>query len=133
MPKNVRPKKTSTEKQRDLDLEIGFLEGLVRRDPQWSDALKLLGDDYTSRGRIRDGLRVDEQLTQLCPDDAYVFYNLACSYSLADKLDDAFVALDRAFQLGYDDVKWLAKDPDMAKLRRHPAFKEFIGKFNAAK
>ena len=38
-------KKLSRQQQQDLDIEIGFLEGIVRRDPQYTDALKLLGDD----------------------------------------------------------------------------------------
>ena len=133
MPKNVRARKTRAEAHRELDVEISFLEGLSRRDPQWIDALKLLGDSYTTRGRVLDGLRVDERLAALCPEDSYVFYNLACSYSRAKRFSESFAALDRAFKLGYADLKWLAKDPDMANLRRHPAFKEFLGKFNAAK
>ena len=133
MAKNVRANRSRAEQQRELDVEISFLEGLARRDAQWIDALKLLGDGYTNRGRILEGLRVDEQLARLCPDDSYVFYNLACSYSRAERLSESFAALDRAFKLGYADVKWLAKDPDMANLRRHPAYKEFVGKFKAAK
>ncbi len=133
MAKNVRARKSRAEEQRDLDVEISFLAGLVRRDTHWIDALKLLGDSYTKRGCIHEGLRVDEQLASLCPEDSYVFYNLACSYSRAERLSESFAALDRAFKLGYADVKWLAKDPDMANLRRHPAYKEFVGKFKTAK
>jgi len=113
-----------------LDVEIGFVEGLVARDPDWVEALKLLGDDYTRRGKIQEGLKVDERLATLCPHDPLVFYNLACSLSLSEAYDKAFAALDRAVQLGYRDFKWLTKDPDMANLRRHPLFKEFQSKFS---
>ena len=40
------------ERQRALDVEISFLEGVVHRDHDWIDALKLLADGYTRRGRI---------------------------------------------------------------------------------
>ena len=40
------------------------LEGLVRRAPDYVDALQLLGDDYTSRGRIREGLRAGKGIKQ---------------------------------------------------------------------
>ena len=48
MPKKVASRKSLTrQEKRDLDIEIGFLEGVVDRDPSFVDALQLLGDDYT--------------------------------------------------------------------------------------
>ena len=133
MPKKVRAKNLDVAEQRDLDVEIGFVEALLRRDDGWIDAMKVLGDDYTRRGRVREGLRVDERLARLCPNDATVFYNLACSRSLAGELEEAFQALDQALKLGYTDFKWLAKDPDMANLRKHPRYKEIRARFGATK
>ena len=101
------------EQERSLDIEIGFLEGVVRRDPAYIDALQILGDNYTRRGRFQDGLKVDEQLVRLRPADALVHYNLACSYSLTEQFEAAAAALNRALDLGYRDFKWLAKDPDL--------------------
>ena len=57
------------QEMRDLDLEISFLEGIVRRSPAYVEALQILGDDYTRRGRFSEGLRVDERLSRLRPDD----------------------------------------------------------------
>ena len=79
MPKKPQARKLSREDKRDLDVEIGFIEGVVRRDPEYVDALQILGDDYTRRGRFADGLTVDEQLARLRPHDPTVLYNLACS------------------------------------------------------
>ena len=84
--------------QRDLDTKIEFLEGLLRRDPNYVDALQLLGDHYTQRGRYLDGLKVDERLARLEPRNALVFYNLACSYSLTDQFDRAAFALGTGAQ-----------------------------------
>jgi len=122
--KNSARKKTGRADQRDLDTKIKFMEGLVRRDPDYVDALQLLGDHYTRRGRFTDGLQVDERLARLEPKNPLVFYNLACSYSLTEEFDHAADALDHAIQLGYRDFKWLAKDPDLKKLRAQPAFRE---------
>ena len=55
-----RSKRLTREQERNLDIEIGFLEGVVRRDPGYLDALQILGDNYTRRGRFNDGLKVDE-------------------------------------------------------------------------
>ncbi|SVE64160.1 uncharacterized protein METZ01_LOCUS517014, partial [marine metagenome] len=71
-------KKLSQQQERDLDIEIDFLEGVVERDRNYVEALQLLGDNYTRRGRYREGLSVDRRLVRLCPSDPLVYYNLAC-------------------------------------------------------
>jgi len=126
-----RSKKMTREQERNLDIEIGFLEGVVRRDPGYIDALQILGDNYTRRGRFEDGLKVDEQLVRLRPGDALVYYNLACSYSLTEQFESAAAALNRALDLGYRDFKWLSKDPDLAKLRKHPLYKKIRARIKA--
>ena len=123
----------SRSQERDLDIKIDFIEGLVRRDPGYVDALQLLGDHYTQRGRYAEGLKTDERLARLRPDDALVFYNLACSYSLTEQFDRAALALEKALGLGYRDFKWLAKDPDLHKLRQQPVFRDIQEKIGRMK
>jgi len=93
MPEKHRKRKKLTPADcRALEVRIGFIEGIVRRDPGYVDALQLLGDHYTQRGRYSDGLEVDERLARLEPGNPLVFYNLACSYSLTDQFDRAVAA-----------------------------------------
>jgi tetratricopeptide (TPR) repeat protein len=132
MPKKPTAKKLTRDEKRNLDVEIGFIEGVVRRDPDYVEALQILGDDYTKRGRYCDGLHVDEQLARLRPSDPTVLYNLACSYSLVGQVEQAFAALHRALAAGYDDFKWLAQDPDLEPLRKHPDFDEVRARIKAA-
>ena len=120
---------SSREKQ-ELDVEISFLEGLAKRDPEYIEALQLLGDDYTKRGRFPEGLAVDEHLSRLLPEDSMVFYNLACSFSLTDRVDDSITALKKAVQLGYDDSKWMDEDPALNKIRSDPRFEQIRHKLN---
>lgn len=108
---------------RDLDVEIGFLEGLLRRDPGYTEALELLGDDYTQRGRYQECLQIDERLRSLRPEDANVRFNLACSLALAGHPDRACVELEEALELGYRDFRSLQRDPDLAEARKHPDYK----------
>ena|ERR1035437_9274920 len=131
--KKTDPKKLNRSEQRDLDTKIEFIEGLVRRDPDYVDALQLLGDHYTQRGRITEGLQVDERLARLEPQNPLVFYNLACSCSLAGEFDRAVAALEKALEFGYRDFGWLAKDPDLKKLRAQPAFDELKAKIRQLK
>ena len=126
-------KKLSRGEQKDLDVRIAFMEGLVRRDPGYVDALQILGDDYTQRGKFLAGLKIDEQLAQLRPDDAMIQYNLACSYSLTGQFEAAVAALEQAFNLGYRDFKWLAQDPDLQPLRAHPLYKSIRAKVRRLK
>jgi tetratricopeptide (TPR) repeat protein len=123
MPEKSSARKKMTRAElRELDVQIDFIEGVLRRDPGYVDALQLLGDNYTKRGRFVDGLEVDERLARLEPKNPLVFYNLACSYSLTEQFDFAVRALKKALKLGYSDFKWLARDPDLRKLRKHPAY-----------
>ena len=129
MPKKLTSRKRlSRQEKRDLDIEIGFLEGVVKRDPSYLDALQILGDDYTKRGKYLAGLQIDQQLAQLKPRDAMVFYNLACSYSLTENYEEAVDALEQAIHFGYRDFAWLAEDPDLEDLRKQPAYRRIRAK-----
>jgi tetratricopeptide (TPR) repeat protein len=124
MQKIINQRRKLTRKEaRSLDVEIAFLEGLHARSPEYVDVLRLLGLVYSQRGRYEDALRVDEELARLVPHDPRVFYNLACSYSLAHQPDESITALGRALNRGYHDYRWILKDPDLANARRHPLFR----------
>jgi len=60
--------------------------------------------------------------------DAIDYYNLACSYSLNRQFDLAVVALEKALNLGYHDLNWLARDPDLRPLRKHSIFRRIQDK-----
>ena len=95
----TKPKSLSPRQARDLDIQIGFLEGLIRRDPGYSEALEQLADAYLDRGRVVDGLQIDRRLANLRPADPQVRYNLACSLTLAGQIDIAASELEKAVDL----------------------------------
>jgi hypothetical protein len=131
--RSARTKKLSRKVVRDLDVKVAFLEGLMRRDPRFVEALQLLGDHYTQRGEYHNSLKVDLQLAGLEPRNPLVFYNLACSHALNHEFDLAAAALEKSLHLGYTDFKWLAKDPDLRTLRKHPAFRTIEDKIRKLK
>lgn len=134
MPEKSCVRKKLTRKEaRELDVKIEFMEGIVRRDPQYVEALQLLGDHYTENGQFEKGLQVDRKLSRLEPRNPLVFYNLACSYSLIGQADLAVAALAKALLLGYRDFKWLARDPDLRTLRNHPLFRSIEDKIRRMK
>lgn len=121
--KDVKRKTLSPKKRRELDVQIGFLEGLVQKDPKHLEALQLLGDSYSERGRHADSLTVDRRLIRKEPRNPLAYYNLACSYALNGRVDRAVIALERAICLGYRDFRWIACDPDLRALREHPRYR----------
>jgi Flp pilus assembly protein TadD len=106
---------------------------LVRRDPAYVEALELLGDHYTLRGRARESLTVDQRLRALRPDDPNVRFNLACSLALSGNPEGACAELEQALALGFRDFRMLQRDPDLAAARKHPAFKRVKEKAKALK
>jgi len=130
---SARSKRLSRKEVRDLDTKIGFLEGIVKRDGDFVEALQILGDHYTQRGRYEHSLKVDKQLSRLEPRNPLVFYNLACSHSLNSEFDLAAAALEKALTLGYRDFKWLAKDPDLRLLRKHPLYRTIAARIRKMK
>jgi transcriptional regulator GlxA family with amidase domain len=54
------------------------------------------------------------------------FYNAACEYALADRLDQSLEYLKKAYAAGFKDHNAIKNDPDLAKLRNDPRAQELI-------
>lgn len=63
---------------------------------------------------------------ELAPKDPMIHYNMASLYTLTDKLDRALVSLDKALANGFAEYEALRKDPDLAKLRKHPEWQKTL-------
>jgi tetratricopeptide (TPR) repeat protein len=112
----------------DPQFEIAFYESLLKKTPNFIEALLCLGDLYTQHGFYEKGLRVDERLAELRPDDSTVFYNLACSYSLMNEVSSADRAIKRSIELGYEDFEHMQKDPDLLNLLSSEEFQAYFKK-----
>ena len=131
--RSARGRKLTRKAQRELDTKITFMEGLIGRDPQYVEALQILGDCYTERGHFDRSLKIDQRLSRLEPRNPLVYYNLACSYSLNGDVNLALTALETALVLGYRDFKWLNRDPDLRALRKHPSYRNIEDKIRRMK
>lgn len=109
----------------DLKFEIRLCESLLADDPTCLEALQLLAQIYTQIGECQKGLEMDLRLSRLLPQDAVVHYNLACSHSLLGQLDEAFTAIYKSIELGYDEIPHMLSDPDLKNLREDHRFMEF--------
>ena len=106
--------------------EIGLGLAVADQDPKNAPALEMLGCALTRVGRYDEALRIDQELAVLRPKDATVHYNLACSHSLLDNMDEAIKELKSAFDLGYHDYRHLLRDPDLRKVRKDRRFKALL-------
>lgn len=108
------------------DFEIQFYEGLLKKKPDFVEALSALGDLYTRKGLYAKGMEIDERLAHLKPQDPIVLYNLACSYSLLKDTDKAVKTIQKAIACGYDDFHHLEQDSDLDNLRHDSRFQEYF-------
>ncbi len=111
-----------------LDFEIAFFEASLARDPVHLPSLEALAAAYPRAGRTRDGLEVDRRLVAILPENPVAHYNLACSLAQLDEREPALAALEKAVALGYRDLDFMAKDPDLSAVRKEPRFKALVSK-----
>ena len=115
-------------KKHDIDFEISFYEGVLKRKGDFVQVLSALGDLYTQKGLHGKGLDLDRRLARLRPEDPYVQYNLACSYSLVKEVDKAYRAMKEAIKQGYDDFTFLEQDSDLDNLLQDPRFQGYYSR-----
>lgn len=126
-------KKNSESNKNTTTFEIEFFEKLIREKPDFVDVLIPLAEAYTKTGDYDRGLIVDKRLSKLRPDDAIVHYNLACSFSLTDKINEAIGTLKKAVNLGYDDFDYMNIDTDLLNVRNNTRYKEIFAKWTKRK
>jgi serine/threonine protein kinase/Flp pilus assembly protein TadD len=92
----------------------------------YSTLLVNLCDAQIETENLDRALETCLEVTQKMPDNPVAFYNLAGVYALTDRPDEAFVALERNYELGDRDFGYLQNDPWFESLRDEPRFGELI-------
>ena len=67
---------------------------------------------------FRKGLEIE-------PNDISLHFNLACSYSLTEQVDKAYIHLDKAVALGFNDFEKIKSHDDLAYVRIQDRWEEF--------
>ncbi|MCD8349372.1 MAG: hypothetical protein LUC93_02005 [Planctomycetaceae bacterium] len=105
---------------------LGFCSAVLIRRPDHLEALEVAANHFTELGFYDDGLRLDQVLARIRPGDPGVLYNLACSFALTGRADEAILALSRAVNHGYDNHRHMASDRDLAGIATDPRFRELL-------
>jgi tetratricopeptide (TPR) repeat protein len=118
-----------TSDQSQLDFEIEFFGRILEQHAEYVDVLRVQGNNLTLKGRYADGLQIDKRLIQLRPTDPLAHYNLACSYALLKRPDQAIKTLRRAVELGYRDFRYMREDHDLDSIRHDPRFRQLLREY----
>jgi serine/threonine protein kinase/Flp pilus assembly protein TadD len=105
-----------------LHREIALYEEQVKKVPEDARVRVLLAGDYAMQGRFEEAKREADMAMILRPDDSMILYNVACSFCAMNNIDDALVAIRKAWESGYRDPVWTRQDPDLALLHGNPEF-----------
>ncbi len=129
-----KPVSTSSQAARSqeanqLEFELDFFGKILERHPDFVDVLRVQGNNLTLKGRFADGLQIDKRLVSLRPNDPLAHYNLACSYALLKKPEQAIKTLRRAVELGYHDFRYLREDRDLDSIRHDPRFRQLLREY----
>ena len=112
-----------------VDFELDFFGGILERRPDYVDVLRVMGNNLTLKGRYAQGLQIDKRLIQLRPNDPLAHYNLACSYALLHRTDQAIKTLRRAVELGYRDFRYMREDRDLDAIRHDARFRQLLREY----
>jgi hypothetical protein len=69
-----------------------------------------------------------ESLQMINEEDPHVYYNLACVNSLLKNVHSAMEQLQNAFNHGYDNLKHMVEDKDLAYVRLQSQYSDFLQK-----
>lgn len=99
---------------------------VLRSQPTSVRALNLVGMAELAGRRPDRALVFFERAREVDSSVWGTFYNLACAHAARGENSQAIDDLRRAVERGYLGADYLAKDPDLALLRKEPEFEELI-------
>lgn len=106
---------------------IGKLERQLESVPEDVRARILLAGAYAHIGNAESSVQELKRAVALRPDDPNVLYNAACTFAILLKKAEALEHLRKAWEAGYVNLQWAARDPDLACLHDDPEFRRLIG------
>lgn len=119
---------------RKTEAEASYRRGLqaaerhLQMHPDDARALCLAAQGWTQLGNPDRALDWANRAIAIDPEEPMTLYNVACVYSLQNKVDQALDCLEQAVQLGYGHKAWIENDADLNPLRSHPRYQALLQK-----
>ncbi|HIN80887.1 MAG TPA: hypothetical protein EYN00_07410 [Planctomycetes bacterium] len=108
----------------------GLFETAISLEPENLECLVGLGDLYAREESYRESNTIDQKLVELCPEEPRFQYNLACSSSLLGEIKEGLLALEKALELGFDDLDLILRDQDLDSVRETDEFFDLLARFS---
>lgn len=89
----------------------------------WSSLLASL---YSKTGNPNKAGEHLEKLETMAKENSKADYSLAVNYAELGRIDDAFAALDKCFQLREERLVWIMVEPRLAPIKEDPRFRELL-------
>ena len=112
-------RKTSTDALRVAERHVGLF-------PEDARALYLGALAFSQLGEPERSLEWAARALAIDPEESSILYNVACTYSLLRRHDQAMDCLEKAVRNGFGHKEWIENDPDFASLRDHPRFRALL-------
>jgi hypothetical protein len=84
------------------------------------------GFEYLTSGDYPRAVEYYRMATDASPDISEIWYNYACALSRNNNVDEAFDALRKVIEFGYENFAWMIKDPDLENLRKDKRFEAIV-------
>jgi tetratricopeptide (TPR) repeat protein len=111
------------------DSALVYLEQAGSLDTNSHTASLNLGLLYHSGQRYDSAIHYIQNAIRLDPTKAKSYYQLACSYALSNKPEQAIQNLKLAYEKGYKNVENLVADPDLSGLKNYKEFQTLVEKY----
>ncbi len=128
---NVLERLGQTESARGLrQQQTQVLERHLEWVPDDVRARILLASQYAFFGSEAEAIRELQKAVALRPEDPNILYNAACTYGVLQRKADALALLKKAKGVGYRNLDWAARDPDLVCLHDEPEFQRLLERSN---
>ena len=104
------------EAKRLRQMEFKVLRQQLELTPDNVRARILLAADLAAMDQKEEAMKELERSIAMCPNDANILYNAACTYGVMGMKAEALALARKTVEVGYTNRDWMARDPDLACL-----------------
>jgi serine/threonine protein kinase/Flp pilus assembly protein TadD len=110
--------------ERDAGLRraLKLMEDRLELNPDDARASNLAAAFLARLGDLSKAVEYADRSLAIDPDDPMLLYNVACTYVVLSRVDDALNCLERAVDKGFGHKEWIDHDPDLDPLRDNLRF-----------
>ncbi len=110
--------------ERDAGLRraLKLMEDRLELNPDDARAANLAAAFLARLGDLTKAVEYADRSLAIDPEDPMLLYNVACTYVVLGRKDDALNCLERAVDKGFGHKEWIDHDPDLDPLRENMRF-----------